>query len=120
FLYTKENLEDQIAVFLGGAVAEELVYGGRSTGASNDLEQAVKLAKTIIKNGLSPLGIIDDDYTPKERINEAFSTIIEAQEERVRQILTEKRSFLKQGAQQLFTKERISGEEFRSLLKETA
>jgi vesicle-fusing ATPase len=120
FLYTKENLEDQIAIFLGGAVAEELVYGGRSTGASNDLEQAVEFAKTIIKNGLSPLGIIDQEYTPKERINKVFSAIIEAQEERVRQILTEKQSFLKQVAQQLFTKEKITGEEFRSLLKETA
>ena len=72
FLYTKADLEDQIAVLLGGAIAEELIYGTRSTGASNDLEQTVKLAKEIINNGLSPLGIVDEEYTPKERINADF------------------------------------------------
>ena len=120
FLYTKADLEDQIAVLLGGAIAEELIYGTRSTGASNDLEQTVKLAKEIINNGLSPLGIVDEEYTPKERVNATFTEIITTQEERVRKILTEKLSLLKQGAERLLAAEKLSGAEFRSLLKETA
>ena len=120
FLYTKADLEDQIAVLLGGAIAEELVYGTRSTGASNDLEQTVQLAKEIIKNGLSSLGIVDRDYTPKEQINAAFTEIITTQEERVRRILTEKLSLLKQVAERLLAAEKLSGAEFRSLLKESA
>lgn len=120
FLYTKKDLEDQIAVFLGGAVAEELVFESRSTGAGNDLEQAVKIAREIIKNGLSSLGIVDEECTPKDRINAAFNEIISTQEERVRKILTAKRPLLEEGAERLLTTERISGEEFRSLLKETA
>ena len=120
FLYTREDLEDQIAVFLGGAVAEELVYGDRSTGARNDLEQTVKITREIIKNGLSPLGIVDEEYTPKDRINSTFTEIIHHQEERVRKILTAKLSLLEEGAERLLAAEKISGEEFRNLMKQTA
>jgi ATP-dependent Zn protease len=84
------------------------------------LEQTVKLAKEIINNGLSPLGIVDEEYTPKERVNATFTEIITTQEERVRKILTEKLSLLKQGAERLLAAEKLSGAEFRSLLKETA
>ncbi|NLM37712.1 MAG: AAA family ATPase [Firmicutes bacterium] len=120
YLYTKADLEDRIAVLLGGAVAEELIYGTRSTGAGNDLEQAVQLAKEIIKNGLSPLGIVDQECTPKEQVNTAFTEIITAQEERVRKILTVNLSLLKQVAARLLAAEKLSGADFRSLLKETA
>jgi len=120
YLYTKEYLEDQIAVFLGGALAEELVYGTRSTGAANDFEQAAHLSKEIIKSGLSPLGIVDEEYTPKDKINEVFTRILKEQEERARGILTAKLDSLKQAAELLFKKEKISGEEFRTILQKTA
>lgn len=120
YLYTKEYLEDQIAVFLGGALAEEAIYGARSTGANNDFEQAVKLSKEIIKSGLTSLGIIDDEYTPKDKINEVFTQILKHQEERAKGILAEKLDSLKQAAELLFTKEKISGEEFRTILQKTA
>ncbi|NLW55374.1 MAG: ATPase, partial [Firmicutes bacterium] len=120
YLYTKEYLEDQIAVFLGGALAEEAIYGARSTGATNDFEQAARLSREIIRSGLSPLGIIDEEYTPKDKINEVFTQILKQQEERARGILTAKLDSLKQAAELLFTKEKISGEEFRTILQKTA
>ncbi|HBT18226.1 MAG TPA: ATPase [Firmicutes bacterium] len=120
YLYTKEYLEDQIAIFLGGAMAEEAIYGGRSTGASNDFEQAVELTRQIIKSGLSTLGIIDEEYTPKDKINEVFTQILAHQEERVKRIMKDKIEILKRVADLLFSKEKISGEEFRTVLMETA
>lgn len=120
YLYTKEYMEDQIAVFLGGAVAEELVYGERSTGASNDFQQAANLTKQIINSGLSTLGIVDEEFTPKNQINEVFTQILVKQEARVKSLLNDKIETLNHLAEFLLEKEKISGEEFRRVLQETA
>ena len=58
YLYTKDELAGRIQVCLAGAVAEELVFGQRSTGAVNDIEQATEIAKKMILSGLSDLGIV--------------------------------------------------------------
>ena len=58
YLMTKEELENKIATFTGGRVAEELVFGDVTTGASNDIEQATKLARAIItRYGMSEFGM---------------------------------------------------------------
>jgi cell division protease FtsH len=58
-LYTRDDLEIQIMVTLAGAIAEEMKYGNRSTGAKNDFTQAWNIAKEIVEAGLSSLGIVN-------------------------------------------------------------
>jgi vesicle-fusing ATPase len=66
YLYTREELEHQIMVTLAGAVAEEMKFGSRSTGAKNDFEQAWSVAGDIIDSGLSSLGVVNRDDLPGE------------------------------------------------------
>lgn len=120
YLFTQNYLEEQIAIFLGGAMAEELVYGERSTGASNDFEQATGLAGQIVKSGLSMLGIVNLEYTPKERVHEVFCKILSAQEERAREIIRPQIETVKRVASLLVAKEKISGDQFRLMMKESA
>ncbi|HEY8344963.1 MAG TPA: AAA family ATPase [Bacillota bacterium] len=115
-LYPKKYLEDQIAICLGGAVAEEVFFGEKSTGASNDFEQAAQITKEIIKSGLSELGLVDPEFTPKEMMHEVFSTIINRQEAMVRQIIQENKDLIRKIASTLFSQERLSGEEFRRMM----
>jgi len=119
-LYTKKHLEEQIAVCLGGAVAEEIVYGEKSTGAANDFEQASGLARKLIMSGLSPLGVVDEKYTPKSRIYRVFQEIFEGQVKRVTLLVQARKDLLRHIAETLFTREKISGEEFRELLRKGA
>ena len=90
-LYTKKYMERQIAICLGGAVAEEVIYGERSTGAASDLEQAARLARNIIATGLSSLGVVDEEYTPKDRICQEFQKIMDSQVKRVTGIIEERK-----------------------------
>ncbi len=115
-LYTKKYMEEQIAICLGGAVAEEVIYGERSTGAANDLEQAARLARNIIATGLSSLGVVDEEYTPKDRICQEFQKIMDSQVKRVTGIIEEKRDRLQQVAGVLLGEEKISGPKLRQLL----
>lgn len=119
-LYTKKHLEEQIAICLGGAVAEEIVYGERSTGAVNDFEQAARLARKLIGSGLSPLGVVDEKYTPKSRIHRVFQEILEEQTKRVTSLLKVRKELLRQIAEVLFNREKISGDFFRELLRKGA
>ena len=76
YLYTRDELEKQIMVMLAGAVAEEIKYGNRSTGARNDFSQAWKLAREIVEAGLSSLGIISGDDIPGEALYRECCKII--------------------------------------------
>ena len=116
-LYTKEHILDRIAVCLGGAVAEEAIYGERSTGSSQDFEQANQLVSQLIGAGLSSLGIVNEKYLSQEKLHQAAKEILEEQEERVRGIINARVDLIKQVSEILMEQEKISGEEFRSLLK---
>lgn len=116
-LYTKEHILDRIAVCLGGAVAEEAIYGERSTGSSQDFEQANQLVSQLIGAGLSSLGIVNEKYLSQEKLHQAAKEILEEQEERVRGIINARVDLIKQVSKILMEQEKISGEEFRSLLK---
>src|SRR5690554_574161 len=94
-LYPKKYLEDQIAICLGGSVAEEVILGEKSTGAGNDFEQAAGLCKQIIKSGLSELSVIDVEFTPKDLIHQVFTGIIQQQESRVRKFIEERQGLLR-------------------------
>ncbi|WP_029688123.1 AAA family ATPase [Thermoanaerobacter sp. A7A] len=117
-IYTKEQLEKDIMVALGGTVAELLVLGNRSTGSANDFEQAVDIAKKLVYTGLSDLGIISKEDVPKEKVNEEINKIIQVQEGKVKEILQEKLEVLKAIADILRKEETISGEKLRELIGE--
>src|SRR5690606_28979846 len=105
----KKYMEEQIAICLGGAVAEEVIYGERSTGAANDLEQAARLARNMIATGLSSLGVVDEECTPQDKIYQEFQKIITGQVERATAIIQAKKDRLQQAAGVLLAEEKISG-----------
>ena len=116
YLYTKQFVLDQIAICLGGALAEELVYGDRSTGATNDFQQATDLAKQVVTSGLSELGIVTEEMVGRDRLSQAISEILPREEERVHGMLYDRTEAIKSTAQRLAESERLAGEEFRELL----
>jgi cell division protease FtsH len=117
YLYTKDYLLDQIAICLGGAVAEELIYANRSTGAANDFEQATNVVKQLINTGLSDLGIIQENLLRKEQIFATMKATLGQQEERVKLLLSERLALITAVADRLLENERVSGEWFRDQLR---
>ena len=137
FLSTEEELLDQIAILLGGRVAEELVFGDISSGASNDLERASEIARSMVtrlgmSKKLGPLtwgkqqdlqflgvqGQEERNFSENTAriIDEEIREIVETQHERVRTILEENRSGLDALAARLEEKEVIGGEEVKEIL----
>jgi len=116
YLYTRDELLGQIAVTLGGAVAEELVFGSRSTGSAGDFEQAVELAERVVLAGLSRLGIVHKDRLPSNVLHDEIQTIIREQEERVRAWLEARRALLVELARRLLEDEKVPGDELRARL----
>ncbi|ACX51773.1 Vesicle-fusing ATPase [Ammonifex degensii KC4] len=117
YLYTQEQLEDRLAVLLAGVVAEEVVLGSRSTGAANNFEQATRVAETMIRAGMSRLGVAGSAELPEETRHELLREILSRQEERVQQYLRDHREKLIYIAQELLAAERLTGERFRQLLR---
>ena len=133
-LLSKEELLAKIATFTGGRAAEEIVFGSVTTGASNDIEQATKLARAMITR----YGMSDDfDMVALETVNNAYLggdtslacsaetaanidkqvvALVRAQHEKARAILRENRGKLDEIAQYLYEKETISGEKFMRIL----
>ena len=138
YLLTRSELEDRLAVMLGGRVAEEIVYGEVSTGAHNDLERATELARLMVtrygmSERLGPLTFGGDQSSqflrgagfPAERdyseetariIDEEVRAIVERSLARVRDILGTKKAVLVRGAEELKTREKLEGEPLRRLL----
>jgi len=116
YLYTKEYLESQIAVALAGAVAEEVIMGDNSTGASSDFEHAADLAKTMINSGMSELGIVDKDTMPAKELNRVIGNILSNQKNIVSNILTENKDVLEKVSNYLIENEKIDGDAFRRFL----
>ncbi|MDI6601801.1 MAG: AAA family ATPase [Thermoanaerobacteraceae bacterium] len=120
YLYTREELEKQIMICLGGAMAEEIILTNRSTGASNDFEQAVKYAKDIIYSGMSRLGIISRDDMPKRDISRVASEIIKGLEADVRSIIESNRDIIIYLADIILKEESITGDMLRNSLNSAA
>ncbi|RYD05409.1 hypothetical protein N752_08680 [Desulforamulus aquiferis] len=116
YLYTKDYLENQIAIMLAGSSAEEVVLGNRSTGASNDYEKALQTAETIIRTGMSEMGVVNFEHLPMETKHRVVADIIKNQEQRVLSYLFQKKEFLSTVMGILLEKEKINGEEFRSIM----
>lgn len=117
YLYTVDFMKGRIAVALGGAVAEELAFGNRSTGASNDFQQAISMAKQIIFNGMSNLGIVSQEDVPKDLLHREITAILQDVEAGVKVVLKEQFTTLQHVVGVLLERETISGAEFREMIK---
>ena len=134
YLMTKEELENKIATLTGGRAAEELIFGSVTTGASNDIEQATKLARAMItRYGMSDdfdmvaLETVTNQYLggdtslacsaeTQTEIDRKVVELVKKQHEKACQILTENREKLDELAGVLYEKETITGEEFMDIL----
>ncbi|MEN6326889.1 MAG: AAA family ATPase [Syntrophomonas sp.] len=117
YLFTREELEQQIVVALAGAIAEELKFGSRSTGSQNDFSQAWKLARQIVAAGLSSLGIVDMAELTGEKIYDECKSIISTLETKTRDILQDKQLQLSAVASCLINEESIDRTRFMELLQ---
>lgn len=112
YLYTRDELDKQIMVMLAGALAEEIRYGNRSTGARNDFSQAWKLSKEIVETGLSSLGIISGDDIPGEALYRECHKIIGDLEKITLEMLKKMERSLYSLAKYLVEEESIDRENF--------
>ncbi len=130
YLMSKEEIENKIATFTGGRAAEEVVFGSVTTGASNDIEQATKLARAMItRYGMSEdfdmvaMETVQNQYLGGDAslscsaetaaaIDRKVVELVQAQHEKAVKILTENRGKLDELAKFLYEKETITGEEF--------
>lgn len=118
YLYTKDFLEKQIMIALGGAAAEEIFYGGRSTGSTNDFEQALNIVQTMMKSGLTNLGIVDVQMVTKEELMKENAAILEELMDKTKRQLEEHIDVFHQSLDLLMNEEILSGEQFRRIFCE--
>lgn len=116
YLYTKQFLNGQIMIALGGAAAEEMFYGDRSTGSRGDFEQSMSIVKTLVESGLTELGIIDSSMMTKEAWTNINREILDELMLQTKALLEPKRDVFTQSLETLLREETLSGDEFRSLL----
>lgn len=134
YLMTREELENKIATLTGGRAAEEIVFNTSSTGASNDIEQATKIARSMItRYGMSKdfdmvaMETVQNQYLggdtslacsaqTQAQIDEQVIALVRRQHEKAAQILMENRTKLDELAKFIYNKETITGEEFMEIL----
>ena len=134
YLYTKEEMENKIATFTGGRAAEEVVFGSVTTGASNDIEQATKMARAMISRyGMSnnfdmvALETVTNQYLggdaslacsadTQTEIDKEVVALVKKQHEKAIALLKANRAKLDEIAQYLYQKETITGDEFMDIL----
>jgi len=116
YLQTRRSLEEEIDVLLAGAVAEEELYGDRSTGAACDFEQAAELARRMVLAGMSPLGVIDKEVVPNRLVHREVTRTLGRRERAVRRRLRRHKQELRRVASRLLERESLSGDELRRYL----
>ena len=134
YLMSREEIENKIATFTGGRAAEEVVFGSVTTGASNDIEQATKLARAMLTRygmsdefGMVALENVTNQYLggdaslacspeTQTKIDRLVVELVERQHQKALQILQDDRQKLDEMARFLHEKETITGEEFMSIL----
>lgn len=120
YLYTKEQLDQQIVVALGGSMAEELIFSNKSTGAQNDFLQASRLARTEVMCGLSRIGIVAEEHLQDTILDEEVRHILADVEIRTREVLSPFSDRMRGYATYVVEEESIDGEEFRAWLHKLA
>lgn len=134
YLMSKEEIENKIATFTGGRAAEEVIFGSVTTGASNDIEQATKLARAMItRYGMSEefdmvaMETVTNQYLggdsslacsaqTQAAIDKKVVELVQTQHKKAIQILTDNRDKLDELAQYLYEHETITGDEFMDIL----
>ena len=134
YLMSKEEIENKIATLTGGRAAENLVFGSITTGASNDIEQATKLARAMItRYGMSDefdmvaLETVNNQYLggdtslacsaeTQREIDREVVQLVKKQHEKANKILSDNRAKLDELAKYLYERETITGEEFMNIL----
>jgi len=135
YLMTREELENKIATYTGGRAAEEIAVGAVSTGASNDIEQATKLARAMItRYGMSEefdmvaLETVTNQYLggdaslacsaqTQTRIDQLVVELVKKQHDKARRLLMDNREKLQELSEYLYEKETITGDEFMQILR---
>ena len=136
YLMTKEEIENKIATYTGGRVAEEIAVGSITTGASNDIEQATKLARAMITRfgmndefGMVAFETVTNQYLggdtslacsaeTQTKIDEKVVEVVKVQYEKAKKIITENKSKLHKLANYLYVNETITGDEFMEILNQ--
>ena len=134
YLMTKEELETKIATYTGGRAAEEVIFGSVTTGASNDIEQATKLARAMIARygmsedfGMVALETVSNQYLggdaslacsaeTQTAVDRQVIALVKEQHDKAVKILEENREKLVELSEYLYQKETITGEEFMDIL----
>ena len=136
YLMTKTEMENQIATLCGGRAAEEVEFGSITTGASNDIEKATRMARAMITRygmsdefGMVALETVNNQYLGGDTslacsaetaalIDRKVIELVRTQHEKARQILTENKRIMDALAEYLYKKETITGEEFMLIIRE--
>jgi cell division protease FtsH len=134
YLMTKEEIENKIATYTGGRAAEEITFGTVSTGASNDIEQATKLARAMVTRygmcqefDMVAMETVSNQYLggdtslvcsaqKQAQIDDKVIEIVKKQHEKAVQILMDNSEKLRELAEYLYERETITGEEFMNIL----
>lgn len=135
YLLTKEEIENRIATYAGGRAAEEVVFGTMTTGASNDIEEATKLARAMITQygmteefDMVAMETTNNQYLggdtslhcspeTQSKIDEKVVEVVKIQHDKAKQIVLDNRQKLDELAQYLYEKETITGKEFMQILE---
>ena len=138
FLMSKQEILDKICTYTGGRAAEELVYHCVTTGASNDIEQATKLARSMVSRfgmtdefGMVAFETVSNQYLggdatlscspeTQTRLDEKVIEIVESQRQKAMRLLKEHEDTLHRLSQYLYEHETITGAEFMQILSQTA
>ena len=134
YLLSREEIENKIATYTGGRAAEEVIFGSVTTGASNDIEQATKLARAMISRygmsdefGMVAMETVNNQYLggdtslscsaeTQTRIDRQVVELVKKQHDKAVQILMENREKLCELSEYLYEKETITGDEFMNIL----
>jgi len=134
YLLSKEEIENKIATYTGGRAAEEIAFGTVTTGASNDIEQATKLARAMVtrfgmseKFGMVAMETVNNQYLggdtslacsaeTQTEIDRQVVELVKKQHDKARAILTENQDKLRELSEYLYEKETITGDEFMRIL----
>ena len=137
YLMSKEEIENKIATYTGGRAAEEIVFGSVTTGASNDIEQATRLARAMITRygmsedfGMVAMETVTNQYLggdtslscsaqTQAEIDRQVVALVKKQYEKAVSILTDKRDKLDMAAKVLYERETITGEEFMKIFDQS-
>ncbi|WP_274651604.1 AAA family ATPase [Paenibacillus humicola] len=116
YLYTRHFLDGQIMIALGGAAAEEIFYGERSTGSRGDFDQAMSIVRSMVESGLTEAGIVDHSMMTPDKWASVNGAILDGLMYRVKEMLEQRKDVFTRALAVLVAEETLSGDRFRALL----